>query len=164
MSALVNPVIEPFGRVVVNRDHVPAGAGVALAPGELMAAPRRLTARLPRLPDPAPQQGGAAIAVVRAGIGQLWPQVPPEAVCSVLAAAAEPAVAAEISGAPQAAAPGFAFAIKAASGRAADSQALTSVAVLPTLAHLGLPASQEQIMTAAGWHAAGLVPTGRGAR
>src|SRR5260221_6215101 len=73
-----------------------------------MATARRLTARLPRLPDSTPQQVAAAVAVVRAGIGQLWPQVPPEAVCAVLLAAAELAVVAGVSAVPQAAAAGFA--------------------------------------------------------
>ncbi len=68
----------------MNRNDMPTGAAAALATGELMVTARRLTALLPRLGESTPEQAAAAAAVVRAGIAEIWPKVPPEAARDVM--------------------------------------------------------------------------------
>jgi hypothetical protein len=85
----------------MNRDDVPTGAAVALATGELMVTARRLTARLPRLDESAPGQLAAAAAVVRAGVAEIWPKVPPEAARDVMVTSAEMACEAGVTTVPE---------------------------------------------------------------
>jgi hypothetical protein len=91
----------------MNRDTMPTGAAIALATGELMVTARRLTARLPRLADQTPEGIVSAAVVVRAGILELWPKVPPEAVRDVMASCAEAACEAGVTEIPEAVAAAF---------------------------------------------------------
>lgn len=84
----------------MNRDTLPGPGSVALATGELMVTARRLTARLPRLAESSPEQLAAAVAVVRAGVLELWPQVMPEAARDVMLTCAETACEAGVREVP----------------------------------------------------------------
>jgi hypothetical protein len=87
----------------MKRDPAPNPAEVAIATGELMVTARRLTARLPRLAESAPEQLASAVAVVRAGIlDRLWAEVPPEAVRDVMVTAAETVYEAGVTEVPEA--------------------------------------------------------------
>jgi hypothetical protein len=86
----------------MKRDPAPSPAAVALATGELMVTARRLTARLPRLAQSAPEQLTAAVTAVRAGIlDGLWSKVPPEAVREVMVTTAEMACEAGVTEIPE---------------------------------------------------------------
>jgi hypothetical protein len=146
---------------------MPTGAAIALATAGMMVTARRLTARLPRLADQTPESLAAAVAVVRAGLLAIWPDMPPEAVRDVMMGAAEAACEAGITGVPEDLAgmlpgldaaegmleltgewiaegkpeptPPLMFASSVAFDRSEDAETLASLSVLLTLAHLVMP-------------------------